>query len=854
MGEVYKARDTRLNRTVAIKVLPRDFSDDADRRQRFEREARLVASLSHPHICALHDVGVESARAFLVMEYLEGETLADRLARGALPHADVIRHGREIALALEAAHRRHIVHRDLKPGNIMLTRSGVKLLDFGLAKSADPGLPGDHETLAITGVTVPGTVMGTVPYMAPEQLEGKPADQRSDIFALGAVLYEMATGRRAFSGSNPAVVSSAILTAQPPADTQSPTLDRIIRTCLDKDPDRRWQSAHDVALQLEGLDARSDETQASPRAGGYVPWTVAAIASSLAVAAVIWAARHSPDSSVGEMLSVRGAVAFPLPPPPGGAFFQSFEGVSIAVSPDGRTIAYGARAAEGRLRLWLRQLTSTIAKEVEGTEGATGVFWSPDSRSLAFFAAGKLKKLDLAAGGPVTICDVPEGIGQTGTWGAAGRILFASVGGESIQQISTSGGTPVDIVKPDPSRKERRVFAPHFLPDGRHYLYTIAYADDSGAIVLAGPQGAPRELVRAKSNVQYMDPGYLLYALDSALVARRFDPATGQGSGDAIAVADVVSYFRSTGFATFSASRAGVVVLQPHLDESRLAWFDRRGQERGVVSGAAFGATLNLSPDGRRVLFGRLDPRLQTADIWQFDFERGVESRLTSHPGAEFSGQWGPEGTIIFSTTRGSAPRLYRKTLATGKEDPVSPEHLGFKMANAVSADGRWLLYAQRTARGNSDLMALPFRDGEAVPVRVSDADEGDGKFSPNGTMVSFMSDESGRDEVHVTPFPAEGSSVPLFTARGRTARWSRDGRELFYISDDDILMAAPVRTAPFPHIGKAVPLGSAGAFSGWGDFDVAPDGRFLAVVRTRLAAQQPMTVIVNWPASISRQ
>ena len=389
MGEVYKALDTRLNRTVAIKVLPEGFAADADRRERFEREARVVASLSHPHICALHDVGSmpstdsgEATRAYLVMEYLDGDTLAARLSRGALPTGQVAGYGAAIARALDTAHRQHIVHRDLKPGNIMLTRAGVKLLDFGLAKSAEPVSPrnGDLSTQAIGNVTMPGAVVGTLPYMSPEQLEGASADQRSDIFALGAVLYEMATGRRAFGGSSPAAVSTAILTSEPPPISSSPWLDGIIRTCLAKDPDHRWQSAHDVALQLEAFNRGHEGAPVESRPAGYMPWAVAAAAIAVAAISLAWGSPRSPVPPDPGTSSTRRMVALPLPPPARGAFMQTVEWVASAVAPDGSAIAYSARGADGVVKLWLRRIDSADARPLDGTDGATSMFWSPDAR------------------------------------------------------------------------------------------------------------------------------------------------------------------------------------------------------------------------------------------------------------------------------------------------------------------------------------------------------------------------------------------------------------------------------------------------------------------------------------------
>ncbi len=855
MGDVYKARDTRLNRTVAIKVLPEDFAADADRRERFEREARVVASLSHPHICALHDVGSvpsnvsgEATRSYLVMEYLDGETLAERLTRGALPTNQVATYGAAIARALATAHRQQIVHRDLKPGNIMLTRAGVKLLDFGLAKTAEPVFHGggDHSTQAIGNVTMPGAVVGTLPYMSPEQLQGSSADQRSDIFALGAVLYEMTTGGRAFTGSSPAAVLSAILTSEPPGLSAS-ALDCVIRTCLEKDPDHRWQSAHDVAIQLESFNRGHEGASVESRSTRYLPWAAAAAAIAVAVIGLAWGARRSSEPTDSGTPSIRRMVAFPLPPPARGAFTHSVEWAASAVAPDGSAIAYSARAADGVVKLWLRRIDSADARPLDGTEGATSMFWSPDARSLAFFAAGKLKRLEAAAGGaPVTICEVREGIGQMGTWGADGRILFASVQGEALLEVAASGGTAIEVRKPTGAEGPQRLTWPMFLPDGRSYLYLASYPDDSGVVMFSPSTGEPQRVMEVKSNVQYVDPGYLLFGSDGSLVARQFDAVTGTVSGDPMVVSDTVTYFKSTGLAHFSAGRTGVVAYQPHGDESRIALFDRSGRQTVLVSTGNYG-TLSLSPDGRRVLFGRMDRRMSTLDIWMLELERGVENRVTNDPRTDAFPLWGPADTLIFSVAQGSSPRLFRRELATGKDQELSPAGSGLQQPTSVSADGQFILYAQRTPRGNFDLMVRRLADNTTIPFRESAADESDGRFSPEGRLVAYTSDESGRSEVIVAPFPS-GQGMTVSIEGGRAPRWSADGRDLFFIAADGELMAAPIRATPAIEVGRPVRLFATRTDGGWGDYSVTPEGQFMAVVHTQVGSQQPMTVLVNWP------
>jgi Tol biopolymer transport system component len=864
MGEVYRARDTRLDRTVAVKILPADFAADADRRQRFEREARVVASLSHPNVCALHDVGSAavdpdgSPLEYLVMEYLEGETLADRLVRGPLTLAEVIRYGGEIAMALHAAHQRHIVHRDLKPGNVMLTRSGVKLLDFGLAKSSAPVFAdggGALSTHPASGVTLQGAVLGTLPYMAPEQVEGRPADWRSDIFALGAVLYEMATGRRAFGHGSAAAVASAILASNPPPLVVSRGLDRIISICLEKDPERRWQSAHDVGVQLAGLPVA--DAAGSPKAvarRSRLPWSVAAAALVAAAAALAWGAARQPASPGPP--SIRDTIVFALPPQLGAFNYHAAEWIPFAVSPDGRRIAYSAGSADGRSRLWVRDLDSISGRVLEGTEGVTSMFWKPDGTALAFFAAGKLKAVDLTGGAPFTICDVRQGIGLTGTWGADGQILFASVAGDVLEGVNASGGDPVEVRRPDPGRGEYRVVWPAFLPDGRRYLYLAAGRDDTGAIMLAGPGFEPREVLKVKSNAQYVEPGYPLFVKDSTLVARRFDPATGAVSGDTIAIADRVTYLRPTGLAQLSASPNGVVAYHQYRDQRRIAAFDRTGREVGQMMPTGYYQAVRLSPDRRKILFDRMDAKLMTFDAWMFDLARGAESSLTAMPTTEALPIWATDDSIIYASVTGGAPRPVRRNLVTGAEQRLGNDTNQAQWPFDVSRDGHWFLFGQRSESGTFDILAQRLSDTSVVPFRInqrraSGANLTEARFSPDGRFVAYVSDETGRSEVLIAPFPS-GAATPVSLGGGGAPRWSADARELFYIGADGELMTVPVRLTPSIEIGNAVRLFHARANDGsWGSYEAAPDGRFFAVVQTQVASRQPLTVIVNWPSSL---
>ena len=854
MGEVYRATDTRLQRSVAIKVLPDSFAADPERRQRFEREAHVIASLSHPYICALHDVGsAQPAGAtqpveYLVMEYLEGETLAARLSRGPLPLDDIIRYGSEIAAALEAAHRQRIVHRDLKPANVMLTRSGVKLLDFGLAKAVDQKLPGGSvlSTMSV-GATSPGTVLGTLPYMSPEQVEGREADARSDIFAFGTVLHEMATGRRAFAGNSAAGIASAILASEPPPIALSPSLDRLVRACLRKDPDQRWQSAQDVALQLREVPER-DRAMLHERPS-RVPWMVAAAAILVAIVAgaAAWRARTSSAPLDPPASGVPAKFAIPVGPA-NAHLALGVERPAFAVSPDGRQIAFVGGVGDGGPSVSVRAVSSESVVQLAGTEGATSVFWSPDGKSLGLFAGGKLKRVDVAGGAPVALCDVPLGIGLTGTWGD-GQILFASVQGDRIRRVPASGGIPVDVLRPDAARGEKRTVWPTFLPDGRHFFYLSIHSEaDKGVVTLAAPDGSRRDVLPVRSNAQYVAPGYLVYGADGALLARRFNADTGDVSGEPVAIAEETTQFLSTGLAQFSASQNGTIVYHVGGNRARIAVFDRSGAELSEVRSSGPYQFARLTRDGRDLYVDRAEPRTGTLDIWKIELDRGTESRVTSEPGSELEAVVAPDGSVIFATTRDGPPRVYRRT-TSGVEQAVAPGIEGLQGSPDVSPDGKWVMYSQRVSRGNYDLVAVSLQDRTTVPFHQSDADEELARFSPDGRYVAFTSDLAGRRDVYVAPFPGPGPMRIVSTAAASAARWSADGRKLFYVGADGSVSAVPIRTTPTLEIGKPQRLFTRGSRARWIAYDVTRDGRFIALEPVAFGAEQPLHVILNWPA-----
>ena len=873
MGEVYRARDTRLDRSVALKVLPSHRSSSPEARQRFEREARTISRLAHPHICALYDVGCQGETDFLVMELIEGETLLDRLKNGPLPLDQTLRRGVEIADALDKAHRQGVVHRDLKPGNIMLTKSGVKLVDFGLAKAIAPLVSGDDASEGETAaaprdLTQEGTLIGTLPYMAPEQIEGKAVDTRTDVFALGAVLYEMATGQRPFAGTSPAALASAILAGEPKAmPSLQPAiphaLDRLVRTCLAKDPEGRWQAARDVGLQLaaiaEGGPLAPPAVAARPGLPGrgrLIPWAVAALAVAVALAAL-------PRSREPPPASLR-TVRFSVPPPPGCTFLDTVESVPLALSPDGSLLAFVARDANGVTRLWLRPLSAMEARPLEGTEGALSSLWSPDGRSLAFFAGGKLKRLDLPGGPALPLCDVRPGVGFHGTWGRDGQILFASAEGEAIYRVSTAGGVPVVAVKADPSQGDARINWPTFLPDGQRFLYLARLRDGGGQLMLGQSGKQSRPVLPVVSGVQYVDPGYLVFVREGTLLGQRFDVASGRVTGEPFSIAEPVRYFLSSAWAAFTASPNGVLAYESSIDRSRLAWIDRSGREIGSVGVSASNNRVRISPDGRRVLFDRGQPGVGSLDLWMVDLGRGTETRLTSDLQTEVAGAWAPDGgSVVFSAARGGPPHLFRKDLATGAEEELLPAG-PLQFVQDVSPDGKTVVFQQRTGRGDVDIFALPLAGGPtASPVLQSPFDEWDASLSPDGRLLAFVSNESGRPELYLTSFPDGRTKTRVSTGglRGtpsrpgatRSVAWSRHGRELFYVSADRELVAVPIRTTGALEVGTPATLFALKG-AAWNSFDVSADGkRFLAVVPEVVANEQPLTVVLSWTGEVAR-
>ena len=840
MGEVYKARDTRLDRTVAIKVLPEHIAKREDLRARFEREARAVASLNHPNICVLHDIGP----GYMVMELIEGETLAARIEKGALPLEQALKHATQIADALDRAHRAGVTHRDIKPQNIMLTRDGVKVLDFGLAKSSSK--PGPTEATLTKVLTTEGTVLGTPQYMAPEQFEGKEADARSDIWAFGAVLYEMVTGQRAFQGKSYSSLLGAILSADPPPMPVKPFtpawLERLVRRCLAKDPEDRWQTMRDIVIELR---TPPQETAAAKTARW--PW-VAASAAIVVAFAVGWAVKGprqvpAPDQTLRTQ----------LPPPEGGQFDLAR---GFAISPDGRTLAFVA-TAPGKSGLWVRPMDGTAARLLPGTDGVFWPFWSPDGRSIAYWASSKLWRVDVAGGSPIAICDA--GIFFGADWPTDGVIVF-SAGPSGLRRVPASGGTPEPLTTPDAGRGEVSHLWPQRLPGGRILFYVEGKREPAGiyATSLANPRERVR-LVAANSPGLYA-AGHLLWLRGSTLVAQRFDPERLKPSGEPRPIADPVGTGLFGGLAA-AASSSGLLV-HGRVGDAQLSWLDRAGHAAHSGSDALGQpgdyVTFTVSPDGRRVLVGRGSG--SGRDLWMVDAERDAWSRFTFLPGIAWYPVWSPYGRqVMFSA--GSPWNLYRKEASGAGTEQRVTESANAQVPTDWSRDGLLVLYHEYAPDTQRDLWVLPVTpDGKpeagtkARPYLRTRFNEYQGRFSPEPIprWVAYTSDESGRDEVYVQGFPEPRGKFQISTGGGSYPEWSPDGRELYYVSANGKLMAAGLKLGE-NSVAPSTPreLFAVTAMTGT-SYAVAPDGkRFL--VRAPAVGSQPLEVVVNWPALLKK-
>jgi Tol biopolymer transport system component/predicted Ser/Thr protein kinase len=836
MGEVYRATDTRLHREVAIKVASAQFNE------RFEREARAVAALNHPHICTLHDVGPN----YLVMEFVEGQPI-----RGPLPLNNALRYAGEIADALDHAHRKGIVHRDLKPANIMVTKQGIKLLDFGLAKF-QKGITASDATLT-NALTSQGTILGTLHYMSPEQLEGKEADERSDIYSFGCVLYELITGKRAFEGKSAASLIAAILERQP-APLEPAGLNQIIETCLAKDPDDRFQTARDLKRALRWAERGDPARPPQPEVKRHWLRTAAAALCLIlaSVFASLWFARPVPATLTSR---------FNVDAPPNTVFVGPF--AATAVSPDGRYLVFAAGPGNGAPSLWLRPLDALTVRQLPGTEGANFPFWSPDSKSIAFFANDKLKRVEIVGGAPLVLCDAPQQFtaAVSGAWNRDGVILIG--GQDGLRRVPASGGASVLLTKVDASRQEGGHGYPQFLPDGKHFLFFIAGSPNTQGVYGASLDRPQQllQIVRTNAKAMYTAPvvgrpGYLLYLREQTLLAQRFDVGKLHLESEPVPVAEDVAV-NGIRRAAFWTSDAGLVVYRGGQGgaKSKLVWMGRDGKRLEQAGQEDFYGSLRLSPDGKKVALGRSDGNA-AEDIWLFEFNRSVMTRLTFDSRGNGEPIWSADGRqITLRSVRSGVSQLYRKDASGGGPEEQLTKGPNPKRNDDLSPDGRNLLYNQA-----GQLWVLPLGgDGKPVPLsQTSSFAEDFGQFSPDGKWIAYQSYESGRYEIYIRAFPLSAGKWQVSNQGGTFARWRGDGKELFYISSNNKMMAAGVQTSAtsvetdtprelFP-VSTPGPLGY--------PYDVTADGQRFLVLEAVGATQgtaAPLTVVTNWQAGLQK-
>ena len=862
MGEVYRARDTRLDRIVAIKVLPTHLADKPDLRERFEREARTIASLNHPHICTLHDVGHQDGTDYLVMEYLEGETLAERLKKGPLPLDQVLQYAIEISDALDKAHRKGITHRDLKPGNIMLTKSGTKLLDFGLAKlrqDAAPGSPLSQLPTANEGITAQGTILGTLQYMAPEQLEGGEVDARTDIFAFGAVVYEMVAGKKAFEGKSQASVISAIMSSEPqPISTLQPMtppqLDRVVKKCLAKEPEKRWQDASDLCDELKWIAEGGSQVTLAPTASAKgiralsrqsLIFGLCALVLGLAIAGLaVWSLKPSP------IPPPKPVSRFTITLPPGQQLAGLDFGHALAISPDGTHLAYIATQG-GIQQLYLRAMDSLDAKPLPGTERAFSPFFSPDGKWIGFSADGKLMKVSVDGGVPLTVCDAPSVTGVS--WGDDDRIVFArQFGVFGLSQISAAGGKPQALTTKDPAKEEEAHLLPELLPGGKAVLFTefSGILDDAQIVAQRLDTGERRVLVRGGTDAHYLPTGHLVYAGAGALMAVPFDPSRLQVTGNPISIADGIS-LRAYGVAQVGISNTGSLVYVSggiQGTELKLVWVDRKGAEQPLAAPPRAYQSPRLSPDGQRiavVIHGAND------DIWVYDIPRQTFTRLT-FAGQNLSPLWTRDGRrIIFRSSPTGSDRLnlfWKSADGSGEAERLTVSDYG-QAPSSLSPDGQVLVFDQLDPTTNWDLWMLPLTgDRKPRPFLQTPRNEWFTDLSPDGHWLAYASDESGQQEIYVRPFPTGGGKWQISTEGGIRPLWTRNG-ELVYRNGDN-MMAVSIATHPTLSVGTPRLLFER-HYEGLGVYyDVTPDGqRFLMLKASEQteAAQTQVNVVQNW-------
>jgi eukaryotic-like serine/threonine-protein kinase len=860
MGEVYRAKDTRLDRTIAIKILPAQLSADPASKQRFEREAKAISALNHPNICVLYDVGNQDGIEYLVMECLEGETLAKRLERGALPTEQVLKIGTEIADGLDKAHRSGVVHRDLKPGNIMLTKTGAKLLDFGLAKSTVSAASALTMTAAAgsSPVTQEGMIVGTFQYMSPEQVEGKELDGRSDLFSLGAVLYEMLTGNRAFDGKSQLSVASAILEKEPaPISTIKPltprNLDHIVRRCLAKDPDDRWQYARDLALELKAVSSLAPSFSQSgvalpvsrrKNAREFAAWSVAA----LALLATTFLLLRPSSKSLSAAESINSSI---LPPDQ----LELVPETAASISPDGRFLVFSAAKSGFAGQLWLRRLDSSVTKPLAGTDEAENPFWSPDSRWIAFTSGGKLEKISVDGGTPLEICY--GGSNRGGTWSTDGTILFVPGFASPVYSVSANGGTPQPVTQIDKTRQEITHRWPQFLPDRKHFIFFARGPENS---IYVGSLGSTERklILKNSTNAVYSPPGFLLFQRNGNLMAQPFDAQRLELSGAPMSIAEDVATYNVWQRALFSTSNSGHLVFQARINRLlQPVWADRSGKILEPLSEPSAIIGSDISHNGQKIVFVIDDPHDDTTNIWSYDVRSRVRTRLTFERPIAYFPIWSPDDTRIdFASNRLGLTQVF--SIPSSGMGQV--EHL-FSSDEADSPtswspNGRYLAL-NREPGGDQAKQTIwiheNFGEQKLYPLlATSHPPEYGAVFSPDGKWIAYQSNESGRTEIYITPFPGANVKIQVSTGLNFNPKWSRDGKELFYVTEDNTITVASLEQGKAGlHVARTTPLFKVQP----ANFEVSPDGQHILIYKSAEKSKpSSITLITNWPSLLSKK
>ena len=884
MGIVFKAQDTKLNRAVALKFLPAHLSASEQDKARFLQEAQAAASLSHPNICTIYGIDEHDGHIFIAMELVDGQTLRD--SRQTFSLKQTIDIGIQIADGLAAAHEKGIVHRDIKPENIMIRKDGiVQIMDFGLAKLR-----------GASRLTKEGMMVGTVGYMSPEQVQGQELDHRTDIFSLGVILYEMLSGRSPFKGVHETAIiyeivnvdAAPISSLKPEIDAE---LDGIILECLAKEKTERYQSVAEVAKELRRFKRESSrqrvsrvsvareayrpagmqqaqipESAESVRSSkspltGRLPWMIAT--GVLLLASTVLAVIHG-----GETKDVRVTRSSILPTEK--TNFVASGGGHLALSPNGRLLAFSARDSVGKILLWIRPLSAMSGQPLSGTDGAEYPFWSPDNRFIGFFAGGKLKKIEAAGGPPLSICDAVSGRG--GTWNLDGVILFASSTNSPILRVSAAGGTPVAITVLDTARHENSHRWPHFLPDGKHFLFFARAAsggmNESDAIFAGSLDSteATKVVVHASSSMAYSG-GMLIYMREQSLMAQPFNADRLQTTGDAFPIAEQVQYDGSFNRANFSISENGILAYQSgsSVGGRLLTWYDRSGKRLGIVGKLGEYFTPRLSPDGRRLAVDLYDPQSRNIDIWLCDLSRDVWTRFTFDLAIDRWPVWSSDGSKVFfvSNRRGGHYDIYQRSSSGAGSDELVLSSAEDKVPTHVSADGRYLLYnTTGSSRTQADLWVLPLsaqgagRSQQPMQFLQTEFAEQAGTLSPDGKWLAYVSNESSKFHIYVRPFPGPGGKYQVSTTSGGRPRWRRDGKELFYLADDNKLMAVEVKASGNTfEVGSVHPLFETHPYQLGFVYDCTPDGqRFLFNTIAGEETSTPVSLVVNWDADLKKK